>query len=205
MLPIMSEKILNSWRAWLLPPSGQGARRSHEEMQSVRTFYRAVHPDIGDPDLTLLLERAELVSVAQEIRRLEVEAGEPTNASKMLEAEFGVREGVLAIALQRVQELPEDGDLQESTARVGLIPIASLTEQNLSLTKRESDVLLLLAEGKSNKEIAQKLNISVRTIPTYLDHMFKKLGATSRTQAVVTAIRLGLVSIPISPIKTSDK
>lgn len=63
------------------------------------------------------------------------------------------------------------------------------------LTKRELEVLTLLAVGMYNKEIAEKLNISERTVKNHISNLFKKLGVTDRTQAAVFAIRNNLIRI----------
>jgi two-component system NarL family response regulator len=63
----------------------------------------------------------------------------------------------------------------------------------VQLTPRELSSLRLLAEGKANKEIAQELQISERTVKTHLGHLFEKLGVTNRTEAVNVATRRGLV------------
>ncbi|MEO7804022.1 MAG: response regulator transcription factor [Actinomycetota bacterium] len=61
------------------------------------------------------------------------------------------------------------------------------------LSKREQDVLQLLAYGKSNKEIARELAIGAQTVKTHVSHIFTKLGAADRTGAVALALRQGLV------------
>lgn len=53
----------------------------------------------------------------------------------------------------------------------------------------------LLADGKANKEIANELDISERTVKTHLAHLFEKLGVTSRTEAIKVATRRGLVRL----------
>jgi DNA-binding NarL/FixJ family response regulator len=63
-----------------------------------------------------------------------------------------------------------------------------------ALTERETDVLRLLAQGKSNKEIALQLNIGEQTVKTHVSHILDKLGVPSRTQAALYAIRIGLIS-----------
>jgi DNA-binding NarL/FixJ family response regulator len=65
----------------------------------------------------------------------------------------------------------------------------------VQLTPRELATLALLADGKANKEIASELDISERTVKTHLAHLFEKLGATSRTEAVKIATRRGLVRL----------
>ena len=63
-----------------------------------------------------------------------------------------------------------------------------------TLTARETDVLRLLAQGKSNKEIAQALSLGEQTVKTHVSHILDKLEMPSRTQAALYAIRIGLVS-----------
>jgi DNA-binding NarL/FixJ family response regulator len=65
----------------------------------------------------------------------------------------------------------------------------------VQLTPRELSTLRLMADGKSNKEIANALGISERTVKTHLGHLFEKLGVTSRTEAVKVATRRGLVRL----------
>jgi DNA-binding NarL/FixJ family response regulator len=60
------------------------------------------------------------------------------------------------------------------------------------LTEREKEVLVLLAEGKANKEIAAMLKIGEKTIKTHVSNILAKLGVQSRTQAALYAVRLGL-------------
>jgi NarL family two-component system response regulator LiaR len=62
------------------------------------------------------------------------------------------------------------------------------------LTERETDVLRLLAQGKSNKEIARELHIAEQTVKTHVSHVLDKLEVPSRTQAALYAMRVGLVS-----------
>jgi DNA-binding NarL/FixJ family response regulator len=63
-----------------------------------------------------------------------------------------------------------------------------------ALTPREREILVLVAEGKSNRDIADALVISERTARTHVSNMLIKLGLTSRTQAALWAVREGLVS-----------
>jgi signal transduction histidine kinase/DNA-binding CsgD family transcriptional regulator len=63
----------------------------------------------------------------------------------------------------------------------------------VELTPREQEVLQLLVEGLSNKEIAQTLSISPRTVNFHLDNLYSKLGVNSRTEAAIYALRHGLI------------
>lgn len=61
------------------------------------------------------------------------------------------------------------------------------------LTRREADVLVLLARGLSNPEIASELTISRKTVSSHLEHIYTKIGVTTRTEAALFAMRSGLV------------
>lgn len=63
------------------------------------------------------------------------------------------------------------------------------------LTKREIEVLKLLAEGLFNKEIAYKLSISEKTVKNHVSNIFKKIGVFDRTQAAVYAIKNNIVEL----------
>lgn len=61
------------------------------------------------------------------------------------------------------------------------------------LSKREKEILQLVANGSTTKEVARDLGISPHTVKTHLERIFEKLGANDRAQAVAIAIRTGLV------------
>jgi DNA-binding NarL/FixJ family response regulator len=61
------------------------------------------------------------------------------------------------------------------------------------LTDRQRAVLLLVAAGRSNPEIAQELHVSLNTVKTHVVHVLRRLGVTDRTQAAVRAAQLGLL------------
>jgi len=62
------------------------------------------------------------------------------------------------------------------------------------LTEREADVLALLADGRSNLEIARRLHLAPGTVRNYVSAILQKLGVSDRTQAAVEAIRRGLLN-----------
>jgi DNA-binding NarL/FixJ family response regulator len=64
-----------------------------------------------------------------------------------------------------------------------------------TLTSREREVLALLVEGASNKEIAHALTLSVHTVKFHVASLIEKLGARSRVEAVAIAVRAGLVMV----------
>ena len=67
------------------------------------------------------------------------------------------------------------------------------------LTERELEFLRLMARGLSNKEIASEVNLSIRTVQGSLGQIFKKLGVGSRTEAVIHALKEGLVTLDEVP------
>jgi two-component system nitrate/nitrite response regulator NarL len=87
--------------------------------------------------------------------------------------------------------------LDEALASAVLRPFAPLDEAQLPepLTAREREVLGLLAEGLGNRAIAARLGVSEHTAKFHVNAILGKLGAESRTEAVVVASRLGLVTL----------
>jgi DNA-binding NarL/FixJ family response regulator len=84
-------------------------------------------------------------------------------------------------------------NLHSATARHNL---RSATAPPAGLTARELEVLTLLTEGLTPDEIAARLFISVRTVGTHIEHIFRKVGVRTRAQAVAFAFREGLVELP---------
>ncbi len=71
----------------------------------------------------------------------------------------------------------------------------SKNQDETYLTDREAEVLTYLAQGMINKEIAQELCLSCRTVETYITQLSRKLSVTNRVEIVLKAIALGLVEI----------
>jgi LuxR family transcriptional regulator of csgAB operon len=64
-----------------------------------------------------------------------------------------------------------------------------LAQSGLRLTRREREILIMVAEGAANREIADKLFISRHTVKTHLHNVFKKINASSRSQAALWAVK----------------
>ncbi|HEY4384813.1 MAG TPA: response regulator transcription factor [Ktedonobacteraceae bacterium] len=97
-----------------------------------------------------------------------------------------LRKAIKAAALHQVQLSPQ--------ASAYLLHEIRAPEQTVNLTEREMDVLRLLAQGQSNKEIAQQLSLVEDTVKTHVKHILSKLDVRSRTQAALYAIQVGLIS-----------
>src|SRR5436853_5228597 len=114
-----------------------------------------------------------------------------------------VRAGAIGYLLKDTQaEAPCQAIKAAAAGQVQLTPKAAARlmqavnspESPEALTERETDVLRLLAQGYSNKQIAHNLNNTEKTIKTHVSRILSKLGVQSRTQATLYAIRTGLVS-----------
>ncbi|TMD60343.1 MAG: response regulator transcription factor [Chloroflexi bacterium] len=79
-------------------------------------------------------------------------------------------------------------------ASASLLREARLSEQTQVLSRREAEVLRLLARGYSNKEIARDLHIGEETVRTHVRRIMAKLGVRRRTQAILVAMRLGMIA-----------
>lgn len=82
-------------------------------------------------------------------------------------------------------------------ADVALVATATAApvDADAALTKREFEVLALMAEGASNKAIARRLGISVHTAKFHVGSLIDKLDASGRTDAVAHAVRLGVIHL----------
>lgn len=78
-------------------------------------------------------------------------------------------------------------------SRGGFPTSGTIWEEGRGLTRREREVLLMIAEGLSNKAIAYELGISTHTVKFHVASTMQKLGAASRTEAVTLGLRLGLI------------
>ncbi|MBI3648499.1 MAG: response regulator transcription factor [Actinobacteria bacterium] len=88
-----------------------------------------------------------------------------------------------------IQNLFEDADSGSGSG-------SGSRRSEFSLTQRENDILALLAEGRSNRDIAQCLFLSEKTVKAHLAAIFRKLGVTNRTQAAMAAVQMGIGPYP---------
>jgi DNA-binding NarL/FixJ family response regulator len=129
----------------------------------------AIHHDDGGVRSMMVHERAEpLAAVHQEL--LEREARIKSLVESLLDRD-------------RRREPPASTVRQAPTAGHG---------DRVRLTERQLQILRLLVAGRSNREIGAQLGLNAGTIRNHLSRIFLKLGVTTRTQAAVRAVELGL-------------
>ena len=100
-----------------------------------------------------------------------------------------------------------ESSLEPSVARKVLAELSSPSQKPLTpdpLTARELDILRLIAQGKSNKEIAQQLTIAEETVKTHVSNILGKLHLASRTQAALYALKEGIASVGDIPKTKTD-
>ncbi len=139
---------------------------------------------------------------------LEIDAGEDVDLPPAVQLWLRAREDAAGIDTTPFTHKRKDG----STVAVQLMPsrnhgdpdtllvesgselVSIATLRAAGLTAREAEVLRLLALGRTNAGIAAELTVSSRTVDKHLQNIFEKLGARSRTQAILTAWSIGRVS-----------
>lgn len=136
----------------------------------------------------ILIARAENAVRSIEALRVGVQAvlAPGTSADELVHV-------VRTVSAGGAMVIPEEArpSLHHLPDQVVSVPSASLVS---SLTPRESEVIVLLAQGKSNAEIAEKLSVSTATVRSHVHHLLRKLGVGTRAQAVAVAYESGLIS-----------
>lgn len=158
----------------------------------------------AQPDLVLVDYRMPVLDGVELVRQLQEAAPDARLAVYTADADDGlvadaIGAGAAAIVLKEAP-LP---DLLRALAALraggsyvdpalGALALGGRTRG--SLTEREADVLALLADGLKYEEIGRELSISAETVRTHLQKASERLGASTRTQAVASALRLGLIA-----------
>ena len=164
---------------------------------------RQLHPDVVLMDLLMpVMDGIAAISVIRnELPEIEVIA--LTSVLESATVVGAVRAGAIGYLLKDTQAPELRRAIKAAAAgQVQLSPQASAylmrevrtPEMTEVLTEREMEVLHLLVQGQSNKAIGRDLQIAEDTVKTHIKHILAKLGVQSRTQAVLSAFRLGLVS-----------
>ncbi len=141
---------------------------------------RAIRSELPETEVLALTSILGSASVVEAIR-----AGAIGYLHKDTQA-AELRTAIKAAAAGQVHLSPQ--------AAAYLLGAVRMPERPEPLTPREMDVLRLLAQGQSNKEIARTLHLVEETVKDHVRHILAKLGVKSRTQAVLAAIRLRIVS-----------
>ena len=110
-------------------------------------------------------------------------------------AEADAVAGLAMTEARRLQADPLLRELRSGGAPAGRAdPAVPGSRRDEALTAREQEVLALVAQGRSNREIAGQLFISAKTVSVHVSNMLAKLGAAGRTEAVAVARRRGYLS-----------
>jgi LuxR family maltose regulon positive regulatory protein len=138
--------------------------------------------DQGNKEQALqILERALSIAEPENYLRIFLDEGEPMAQLLYEAANRGIQRKYVGRILAA---FPPSRQTQTGTSEELIEP----------LSQRELDVLQLLAQGSSNKEVARQLFISVPTVKWHTSNIYGKLGVRNRTQAVAKARALGLLS-----------
>jgi DNA-binding NarL/FixJ family response regulator len=160
---------------------------------------RALRPDIVLMDL--LMPGMGGIAATRRIRS-ELDDVEVVALTSVLDDESVVavvRAGAIGYLLKSAEADELRRSLRAAAAGQVQLPAARLVREVRSppafetLTERETEVMRLLARGLANKEIGRDLRISEDTVKTHVSRILAKLGVQSRTQAVLEAMRRGLV------------
>ncbi len=118
------------------------------------------------------------------------------NPAQLLDTIRAVAEGYYVIAGKRMTPEQAEQWLLELYRRYGIKPEDTTFSP---LTNREMEVLEVIIEGLSNKEIAYRLGISQQTVKNHITSILAKLNLSDRTQAAIYALRHGWVRLPTQP------
>ncbi|MDT7787742.1 MAG: hypothetical protein QOF58_6161 [Pseudonocardiales bacterium] len=163
-------------------------------------------PDVVLMDL--LMPRLDGIGATRAIKRLypQVEVVALTSFSEAERVHAALEAGAAGYLLKDAEADQVSAAVRAATrGQVHLDPaVARTLTQSLiapqrtatALTPREREILVLVAHGKSNRDIADALMISERTARTHVSNVLSKLGLASRTQAALWAVREGLVTGP---------
>jgi DNA-binding NarL/FixJ family response regulator len=167
----------------------------------------SISADPGEPpgDDTICVVIADYESGLSAARELALHGNE--DAIRLLILTYNVKAGAVRHAIDNgvrgyVVQGCDPGELVEAVRMLSqgehyLSPIAGRvaaeSRYHTPLTQREADVLHVLASGGSDKVIARGLGIEVSTVKSHMKQLFHKLGVTTRTQAAIMAMDLGLL------------
>ena len=100
------------------------------------------------------------------------------------------------LAMRLLRHLGKEADSQAARPQANLATPESASSFPNPLTPRETEVLSYLASGKTNRQIAKELHLSLSTVKRHLERILAKLKVSDRTQAAVRAVEMGLLHPP---------
>jgi DNA-binding NarL/FixJ family response regulator len=116
--------------------------------------------------------------------------------SKLLELDGAMLETLREYTVGDVLDALRGASVEQTPQQDRHLRVVSMPEERdalASLSERELQVVRLVAEGLSNKEISTRLTLSDKTVKNHISHILAKMGLTARTQVAVYAIRAGFV------------
>ena len=146
---------------------------------------KASHPDIIILVLTVYDDIEHILGI--------LEAGADGYLTKNILVEDIIKSIHLIVAGETVMSPQVFKQVLKYALRYSTKPLRLNT--GVKLTLRELEILKLIAKGISNKEIAVELNISSRTVKSHMVDIFRKLDVSSRTAAVITSLRIGVINV----------
>lgn len=166
---------------------------------------RDLAPDVVLMDLVMPVMDGIAATEAIRAESPEVEVMALTSVLEDASVSGAVRAGAMGYLLKNNTEAAELCRAIKAAAKgqVQLAPEAAARlmrevrspESPEPLTERETEVLMLIARGRANKQISYELFIADKTVKTHVSSILTKLGVSSRTQAALYAVRTGLVSL----------
>jgi two-component system, NarL family, response regulator DegU len=149
---------------------------------------RRIRASWPDAQIVILTMHADDDVVADAIR---------AGAAGYLTKDCSTDEVVQALRLAADRDTAVSTDLATSMLQEvqRLAPAGGSDHEESLITKREEEVLQLIADGLSTNEVAAKLYISVKTVKNHLASIYQKLDSRDRTQAVLRAVRMGIVHL----------
>lgn len=135
--------------------------------------------------------RQRVVILTMHIDRDVIERAMKAGAVGYMTKDSTVKEVMLAI------KLAANGDriLSPRLAEVMLAEATTVDEPASILTKREEELLQLIVDGLATSEVAERMFISQKTVKNHLASIYEKLQARDRTQAVLTAMKMGIIKL----------
>ena len=151
-------------------------------------------PDMGGIEATAEIKRrwpeVEVVAVTSFVEEAKIRSALEAGAAGYLLKDADAPDVADAIRSAMAGEV----HLDPAAAKALTASLRAPKASEAALTPREREVITLIAEGATNRQIAQHLNVAERTARTHVSNILTKLGLASRTQAAMWAVREGLVA-----------